>query len=72
MTALSPFPVARADGLSIARPGSLRTRFAAWLAERRRRNRLARELFELTDRDLTDLGIGRADIPAIIRGTYRR
>jgi uncharacterized protein YjiS (DUF1127 family) len=72
MTALSMFPVAQAGALSTGRPGSLRTRFAAWRAERRRRDRLARELALLTDRDLTDLGVGRADIPAIVNGTYRR
>jgi uncharacterized protein YjiS (DUF1127 family) len=50
----------------------LKARFLAWRAQRRERARIARELLSYTDRELFDLGIGRADIPAIINGTYRR
>ncbi|MGH7122341.1 MAG: DUF1127 domain-containing protein [Acetobacteraceae bacterium] len=50
----------------------LRSRFAAWRTEHRRRVRLAHELASLDDRELIDLDISRADFPAIISGTYRR
>lgn len=46
--------------------------FAAWRAERRKRAQIARELAVYTDRELFDLGIQRADFPAIIDGTYSR
>ncbi len=72
MTALVPMPFDDFENLSSAGTGSLRGRFGRWLEERRRRSRLARELAELSERDLSDLGIGRADFSAIIRGTYRR
>jgi uncharacterized protein YjiS (DUF1127 family) len=29
------------------------------------------QLYQFTDRELQDLGIGRGDFPAIMRGTYR-
>ena len=54
------------------RPASLKARFSAWRARRQERARIARELLSYTDRELFDLGISRADIPAIINGTYRR
>ncbi|HTU54489.1 MAG TPA: DUF1127 domain-containing protein [Acetobacteraceae bacterium] len=60
------------ENVSSAGTGSLRGRFGRWIAERRRRRQLAHELAQLSDRDLTDLGIGRADFSAIIRGTFRR
>ncbi|HUC16396.1 MAG TPA: DUF1127 domain-containing protein [Acetobacteraceae bacterium] len=72
MTAFSPIPFEPSDSISSAGTGSLRGRFSRWLAERRRRNALARELAQLSERDLSDLGIGRADFSAIIHGTYRR
>jgi uncharacterized protein YjiS (DUF1127 family) len=72
MTALVPMPFDDLENVSSARTGSLRGRFGRWLAERRRRGQLSRELAELSERDLSDLGIGRADFSAIIRGTYRR
>jgi uncharacterized protein YjiS (DUF1127 family) len=46
--------------------------FAAWRTEQRKRARIARELATYTDRELFDLGIQRADVPAIINGTYTR
>lgn len=49
-----------------------RERFAEWRQVRARRARVARELHSYTDRELFDLGIQRADFPAILAGTYRR
>jgi uncharacterized protein YjiS (DUF1127 family) len=49
-----------------------RQRFAAWRAKRAYRARIARELNSYTDRELVDLGIQRADIPAVLNGTFRR
>ena len=46
--------------------------FTAWRAKRRERARIAYELATYTDRELFDLGIQSADIPAIINGTYTR
>lgn len=63
-------PVAPLPPVGARRP--LRSRFAAWRVEHRRRVRLAHELAHLDDRELTDLDISRADFPAIIRGTYHR
>ncbi len=54
------------------RPASLKARLLAWRERRRERARIARELLSYTDRELFDLGISRADIPAILDGTYRR
>lgn len=51
---------------------SLKARFLAWRERRRERARIARELLSYTDRELFDLGISRADIPAILDGTYKR
>ncbi|MGH7051850.1 MAG: DUF1127 domain-containing protein [Acetobacteraceae bacterium] len=56
----------------LSKGGSRRLRLAAWLGERRRRAGLAHQLSRLDDRELTDLGISRADFPAIIRGTWHR
>ena len=49
-----------------------RQRFAAWREKRAYRARITRELNTYTDRELFDLGIQRADIPAVVNGTYRR
>jgi uncharacterized protein YjiS (DUF1127 family) len=38
----------------------------------RKRARIGRELATYTDRELFDLRIQRADIPAMINGTYTR
>jgi uncharacterized protein YjiS (DUF1127 family) len=48
------------------------TAFAAWRTEQRKRAQIARELATYTDRELFDLRIQRADIPAMINGTYTR
>jgi uncharacterized protein YjiS (DUF1127 family) len=40
--------------------------------QRRERRRIFLELSSCSDRDLQDLRIDRADIPAIVEGTYRR
>ncbi len=49
-----------------------RQRFGAWREKRAYRARIARELSTYTDRELFDLGIQRADIPAVLNGTFRR
>jgi uncharacterized protein YjiS (DUF1127 family) len=46
--------------------------FTAWRTEQRKRAQIARELATHTDRELFDLRIQRADIPAMINGTYTR
>ncbi len=46
--------------------------FAAWREKRAYRARITRELLTYTDRELFDLGIQRADIPAVVNGTFRR
>jgi uncharacterized protein YjiS (DUF1127 family) len=46
-------------------------RVAAWRVSRNRQSRLLRELSESTDRQLWDMGLSRADIPAVVRGAYR-
>jgi uncharacterized protein YjiS (DUF1127 family) len=51
---------------------SRRQQFGAWRAKRAYRSRIARELNTYTDRELFDLGIQRADIPAVLNGTFRR
>ncbi len=58
--------------VSADRPASLKARFLAWRERRRARAQMARELLSYTDRELFDLGISRADIPAVLDGTYRR
>jgi uncharacterized protein YjiS (DUF1127 family) len=46
--------------------------FAEGVAESRRISRLYDELAAMSDPELHDIGINRADIPAVIAGTYRR
>lgn len=46
--------------------------FTAWRTEQRKRAQITRELATYTDRELFDLRIQRADIPAMINGTYTR
>ena len=41
-------------------------------AEREQIFRITLELERCSDRDLADLGLSRADIPDVARGTYRR
>ena len=41
-------------------------------AEREQVFRITQELERHSDRDLADLGLSRADIPDVARGTYRR
>ncbi len=45
---------------------------AEGVAEIRRVSRLYDELTAMSDPELHDIGINRADIPAVISGTYRR
>lgn len=41
-------------------------------AERERIFRITQDLERCSDRQLADLGLSRADIPDVARGTYRR
>jgi len=52
--------------------GRLLARLDGWLYERRHRNEVRTILSQMSDRDLRDLAISRADFPAILNGTYRR
>ena len=52
--------------------GRIVARLDAWLFQRRERAELVRTLRMMGDRDLRDLGISRADFPAIVEGVYRR
>jgi uncharacterized protein YjiS (DUF1127 family) len=56
-----------ADGVQ-----SLGFRLQTYLAEQRRRRRVAHELSTYTDAELAELGFSRFDIPAVAAGTYRR
>jgi uncharacterized protein YjiS (DUF1127 family) len=49
-----------------------RARFSAWQGRRAYRARIARELYTYSERELFDLGIQRADIPAILNGSFKR
>jgi uncharacterized protein YjiS (DUF1127 family) len=46
-------------------------RAAGWYQERQTYYRTLRELNYLSDRELADIGIARADIPSIARGSVR-
>jgi uncharacterized protein YjiS (DUF1127 family) len=52
--------------------GRVVARLDAWLFKRRERAQLTNTLAKMSERDLHDLGISRADFPAIIQGDYRR
>lgn len=59
---------------STERPGSLAAliaRIVAWWDERRRIARTVAELDQLTDAELNDIGISRADILDVARGVDR-
>jgi uncharacterized protein YjiS (DUF1127 family) len=60
----------QASFLAVLQP--ILTAFTAWRTEQRKRAQIARELATYTDRELFDLRIQRADIPAMINGTYTR
>lgn len=71
-------PVTATDRLAAERAGS-----AAWLwrlpstllaafARRAEIRKLTRELEAMSDHDLADIGISRADIPRVARGELRR
>lgn len=65
-----------AIGRGIARLFAPLFRVGKWTADSLARQneveRIYRELSRMTDRDLADIGVSRADIPAIAEGTYRR
>jgi len=46
--------------------------YAKHRRQQAKRAQIARELYSCSDRDLKELNIDSADIPAIINGTYRR
>jgi len=56
----------------LTRPFTVPTPWVAWRAEQRRRRQIVRELNAHTPRELLDLGLSRADFPAILNGTYSR
>ncbi len=68
------------QSISTARPmtpvsaviGRLVAKFDGWMMQRRERAELVRTLRMMGERDLRDLGISRADFPAIVEGVYRR
>jgi uncharacterized protein YjiS (DUF1127 family) len=68
------------NSISTFRPmtptGAVMGRFVArldnWLFQRRERAELVKTLSKMGERDLRDLGISRADFPAIVQGVYRR
>ncbi len=60
-------PVSSAGGLTL-----LAQSYRGFRARMAERARIRRELDSYTDRQLLDLGISRADIPAIAAGDYRR
>jgi uncharacterized protein YjiS (DUF1127 family) len=68
------------DSISTFRPttptgirlGRLVEALDGWLLKRRERAEVIRTLGMMGDRDLRDLGISRADFPAIVEGVYRR
>ncbi|MCB8880704.1 DUF1127 domain-containing protein [Acidisoma cellulosilytica] len=51
---------------------SLRQVIADHRAERAERMQMARELATYSDAELGELGFSRADLPAIVNGSYRR
>jgi uncharacterized protein YjiS (DUF1127 family) len=61
---------ASSNWLSRLQAGLFRIR-TAWMS-RRQRERDARLLRSLSDRELWDLGLGRSDISRVAKGTYRR
>ena len=50
----------------------LARRWQRSVVQRRRIARYTRELETYTNRELSELGLDRSDIPAVARGTYRR
>jgi uncharacterized protein YjiS (DUF1127 family) len=51
---------------------NLATRFQAYRAAARERNRIVRELSTYSDAELAEFGLSRYDIPAVAAGTFRR
>lgn len=52
-------------------PRGLFARVTAWIDEQRRYRRTLVELSQLSDRELEDIGICRADIDSVARGCAR-
>jgi len=52
--------------------GQLRLTWQRARLQRQEITRITRELADCSDRQLADLGLSRAEIPAVARGTYCR
>lgn len=65
---VTPLP----HGRALTFVGRLLKGFADVYAEAQQRQRAFEELTAMSDRELADMGITRADIPAIVAGTYQR
>lgn len=68
-TAFSGYDLGEATTLN--RVHRLYAKGAEWWQERRAYNETINELSGLSDRDLADIGISRADIPSIARQTSK-
>ena len=55
-----------------ARSASPLSAVRSWIAERRQRGAILRELSQYSTRDLADLGITRGDFTAIAEGRFSR
>lgn len=75
MTATTIFASTITSVRGLAGLGTMLHRFGShWQrarAQRRETARITRELQGYTDRQLGDLGLSRADIPDVARGTFR-
>jgi uncharacterized protein YjiS (DUF1127 family) len=67
-TGFSGYTLAETDASLIR---GLYARGAEWVQKRRAYYRTLSELGGLTDRELTDIGISRADIPSVASGAAR-
>ena len=72
MTSLTDYTGARNENFLAKFVRVLKANHRAWRDEQHQRAVIARELYSYGERELFDLGIQSADIPAIINGTYRR
>ncbi|ESR22778.1 RSP_7527 family protein [Lutibaculum baratangense] len=64
--------IAQAGANLVRRFTSFVSTIAQTFADARRMDATYRELSLMTDRELRDMGITRADIPAVVAGTYTR
>lgn len=71
VTSMAARSVAAAAGPRPSTVGGVLARLVAWWDERRRIARTVAELDQLSDAELQDIGITRADIPRVARGAGR-